>query len=400
MRRALFALVFSGAACGSSNHASDPPTDGSMQTGDGSGSGSGSGACPRSLGAEDRTRYLVVSHPYTTTGAKSTKFEVLSVSPTGAITRGKQFDMNRTSFGSIAFTPDGKVGIAVSSDSYTLGVFTLSDDGTPTVIDGAWGRQYFTPERVVIDPSGSIAYVLDSNTRGTNKGGIHAVQINCDGSLSYIGMIAEASTPRQMLIDGDRAFIAATTALDAPAGSDIEMLKLAGSGALTVMAGVDAFGDDDAIFGGMAITADKSAILIGDTSAGGQNRVATVKVTATAMTANNILPLPDPEAIETSPFDNTAIVTTADGDRISILEIVADGSWDVRGTLGSPQQPGDTVQVKRGALNGTVFISELSGIRTVTFGQAGAVTDKGLTDLTNGDDNDLVDLPGAIGITP
>lgn len=371
-------------------------------SGSNTGSGSGSGmACTRTAGPADAPRFLVVSHPYTQDAMKSTKYEVLHVDTAGAITRGAQFDMNHTSFGSIQFTPDGKVGIAVSDEKGTLGVFTLADDGTPTVVDPGFGTGMFYAERVVIDPSGTFAYVLDGNTRGANHGGVYAVQINCDATLTFLGMIADASTPRGMILDGDRAFLAATSALDAPAGSDVTMLQLHGSSAPTVMAGADAFGNDNAVFGGFALTADKSTILVGNTSFAGNNTVATVSVTATTLAPGIQLSVADPEAIETSPFDNTAIVTTADGDKITILDNGGtNGAWRIKGTLGSPQQPGDTVQIHRGALNGHVFISELSGIRHVAFGQGGTVTDLGVTDLSGGDDNDLVDLPGAIGITP
>ncbi|MFT3697961.1 MAG: hypothetical protein QM831_32775 [Kofleriaceae bacterium] len=400
MRR--LAFLFALAACGSST--TPGIGDDTMGDDDGSNTGSGSGsnmACTRTAGAADAPRFIVVSHSYTQSGDKSTKYEVLHVDTAGAITRGAQFDMNRTSFGSIQFTPDGKVGIAVSDEMGTLGVFTLADDGTPTVVDPGFGTGMFYAERVVIDPTGTIAYVLDGNTRGTNGGGVYAVQINCDATLTFIGKLADASTPRGMILDGDRAFLAATSTLDAPAGSDVTMLQLAGTMTPTVMAGADAFGNDNAVFGGFGFTTDKSTILVGNTSFAGNNTVATVSVTATTMTPGVQLSIADPESIETSPFDNTAIVTTADGDKITILnDQGTNGAWQIKGTFGSPQQPGDTAQIHRGALNGHVFISELSGIHHIAFGQGGTVTEVGFTDLTGGDDNDLVDLPGAIGITP
>jgi hypothetical protein len=362
-------------------------------------------ACGRVL-APDGARHIVISRPYSTTGDAATLFEVLSVSAAGDVTRAATpvtFDMHRTNFGSIAFTPDGKIGLSAQADG-TLGVFALAADGTPTVVDPGFGMGTFYADRVVVDPSGDFAYVLDGNTRA-NGGGIYAVRIGCDGTPTSLGLVAAGSTPGGLALDGDRALVAAGSMLDSAAGADAELLHWTGGATMpTVTSGADAFGDDNAIVGGFAMTSDKTALLIGDTNSfsGTGNRVAVVTVGATTVTPASVLAaIADPESIQASPFGNVAIVTTADGDAIHVLD---DGgtnhAWQIRGLLaytsGNPMQPGDTTQITRGALNGHVFVSELSSIRHVVFHADGSVVDVGALQFGGGLDQIL----GAIGITP
>ena len=361
--------------------------------------------CGRTL-APDGARHIVISRPYSTTGDATTLFEVLSVSAAGDVTRAATpvtFDMHRTNFGTIAFTPDGKIGLAAQEDG-TLGVFALAADGTPTVIDPGFGMGTFYADRIVVDPNGDFAYILDGNTRA-NGGGIYAVRIGCDGTPTSLGLVAAGSTPGGLVLDGARALVAAGSMLDSATGADAELLSWPGGTLMpTVTSGADAFGDDDAIVGGFAMTSDKTALLVGDTNSfsGTGNRVAVVTVGATTVAPANVLAaIADPESIQTSPFGNVAIVTTADGDAIHVLD---DGgtnhAWRIRGLLaytsGNPMQPGDTTAIVRGALNGHVFVSELSSIRHVVFHDDGSVVDVGALQFGDGLDQIL----GAIGITP
>lgn len=401
MRSACLVLL---AACGSGGNA---PTDAAFALDAPVTDDAPVTACPRTPGA-DGTRRVVVSRPYDTAGNAANTYEVLALSTAGVLTRPNvTFAMGRASAGAIEFTPDGKIGMIPQADG-TLGVFSLAADGTPAVISAGFGSGMFYASRVTIDPGGAYAYVLDSDTTA-NHGGIYAVAIACDGTPSLAGKIASASTPNGLILDGDRAFLAVgQSGLDAPAGNEAVMLHWPGGTATpTVAASSDAFGDDLAIVGGSALTADRSALLIGDVDAysGVPNRVGVVHVTATALApATVITPIVDPEAIATSPFGNVAVVTsTADGDAIYVLDDQgAAGAWRNRGKVtyqgAAPQLPGDVATIARGALNGRVLVAELSSIRQLQFGQDGSVTDEG--SLSFGGGNDLDQILGAIGVQP
>jgi hypothetical protein len=399
--RSVYVSVLLLAACGDDGaHSHDGPIDGTVTLD----SPAGSSTCGRVLAA-DGPRHVVISRPYDTNGDAATKFEVLSLSATGVLARGATpvtFDMHRTNFGTIAFTPDGKIGLVAQEDG-SLGVFALAADGTPSVVTASFGSATFYADRVIVDPSGDFAYILDGNTRA-NGGGIYAIRIGCDGTPTSLGLIAAGSTPGGLILDGDRALVAAGSLLDSATGADAELLHWMGTDLPTVTAGADAFGDDDAIVGGAALTSDKHTFLIGDKNSFSTtgNRVAVVTVGDTTLTPANILTMiADPESIQTSPFGNVAIVTTADGDAIHVLD---DGgtnhAWQIRGLLaytsGNPMQPGDTTAITRGALNGHVFVSELSSIRQVVFHDDGSVVDTGSLQFGDGLDQIL----GAIGVQP
>lgn len=402
MRRALFALAL--AACGNDANNKTSIDAGSTTDTSTTDSGGNPSTCGRML-APDGARHIVVAKPYTADSNPANTYEVLDVSATGAVSRHATpltFDLHRASFGAIAFTPDGKVGMVPQSDG-TLGVFGLAADGTPTVISAGFGMGMFYASRVVIDPSGDYAYVVDSDTMG-NGGGVYALKIGCDGMPSLIGKVAAASTPNGLILDGNRAFVVAgQSVLDAPASNEAVMVTWGATPAVTASA--NAFGTGEAIVGGSALSADKKTLFIGDTNSfsGIPNRVAVVGVGADSLVAETILtPIADPEAIVASPFGNVALVTsTADGDAIVILD---DGgtnhAWRVRGNVtysgAGPMLPGDMAAITRGALEGHVYVGELSSIRHLAFDDNGNVTDLGSVQFGDGIDQIL----GAIGITP
>ncbi len=390
-------------ACGSDHHAATGTDASSDATTDAS---SHPGVCGRTA-PPDGARHIVVSKLYTAASNPANTYEVLTLTAAGELVRPAtpvKFDMGRAAFGVIAFTPDGKLGFAPQSDG-KIGVFSLADDGTPTVINAAFDAGAYA-SRVVMDPGGDYAYVIDPDTRA-NHGGIYAVQIGCDNTLTPLGLIAAGSTPNGLVIDGDRAFVAAGAMLDSATGVDLTMLTWpSGTAAPTVTAGADAFGDDKAIVGGTALSADKKTFFIGDTNgfSGIPNRVAVVKVGGSALVPAGVLsPIPDPEAIVASPFGNVAIVSsTADGDAILVLDDGGtDHAWRVRGHVAyngaSPMLPADMAPITRGALEGHVLVVELSSIRQLAFDdQTNDVTDLG--SLTFGDGVD--EILGSIGITP
>lgn len=383
-------LVGLAAGCGGESAVSNNP--------DAPTSPDGPAGCARAPAAADRTRHVVVSHPYDTAGAKAGMYEVLELSPAGMLTRpGRTFELGRATSGTIAFTPDGEIGLVALEDG-KLGVFRLDASGVPAVVHAGFAGSFYA-SRVVVEPRGDRALVLDGNWR-ENGGGIYRVTIGCDGTLTEAGMIAPAKLPSAIAFAGEHAVVAATDIMDSQAaGHDVHLLGWGDAPA--VIAGADAFGDDMQIVGGAALTADGSTFLVGDTSqfANVPNRVAAVSVTATGVAKGDVVPVEDPASIVASPFGNVALVASAFGDAIFVLD-VANGAWRVRGevayTGGAPQLPSDFAAIERGTLRGHVLVSENVSVRHLAFRDTGAVDDLGSLAFGSG----LQNIAGAIGVTP
>jgi hypothetical protein len=354
-------------------------------------------ACPRTPKPADRTRHIVVAKPYDTAGAKANVYEVIEVSATGQLTRpNRTFTMGRGAFGSIAFTPDGEVGM-IAQEGGTLGVFTIDDAGQVTVVHEALGGDVYAM-RVYADPNGEHAWILDGNTR-ENGGALYRATIGCDGALSDIMVVAPARLPSGVAFFEGRMIVAAANIADSMTdGHDVHLFDRAMPPAR--LSGADAFGDDLQIVAGSALSADGATYFIGDASAGGNNRVAIVGVSQTEITPLARLPLDDPQGIATSPFGDVAIVTTAIGDAITILDKEGTGAtWRIRGPVSTPSKPllpGDLAPVHAGMLRGRVFVSENVSIRQLAFREDGTVENIGSLAFGSG----LQNILGAIGITP
>lgn len=392
------ALALALAACGSS----DPgKNDAPLGDDDAFHPDASATACPRDPAAPDRARHLVIAHPYDGKGDAATAFEVLNLSATGELSRGgATFDLGRAPFGTIQFTPDGEVGI-VPQDDGTLGIFTLAGDGTPTVVEAAFHGGFYA-DRIVPDPHGDGVWIVDGNTR-ENGGGIYRVDLACDGTPTDKGLVAAGSTPGGLaLVDDTHAVVAGGAVLDSAAGDDVDLLSWGAQPSR--LGGADAFGDDNAIIGGSALTGDGTFYLVGDVSqfSGVDNRVAVVSVGASGVAATTVLtPVEDPEGIATAPNAHVGIVTSAFGNKIFVVDDNNGAGWRVRGEVayqggGKPQLPGDVAEIHAGTLNGHVFVSENVGVRQLVLGDDGSVTDVG--SLTFGDGLDQV--AGAIGVQP
>jgi hypothetical protein len=362
--------------------------------------------CPRTPAAADRTRYVVLAHPYDTAAAASPTFEVLQLTAMGSLSRfspPRTFMLaTRAPFGTITFTPDGEVGL-VPLDDGKLGVFRLDADGNPTVVD-AGIKTTFYADRIVVAPSGDHAWVVDSNTR-ENGGGIYEIAIDCDGKVTERGLIAAAKSPGALgvIANGMRAIVPARDILTgSTAGDDVYLLDWSATPALR--GGADAFGDDDSNPSGFAISHDEKTAFLGDSSFVGTNRVGIVSIGDTDITPLAVIAdITDPAGIAASPYGDVAVVTSAQppGEGIYILDKGgANGTWRKRGAVtykgAAPQQPGDLVPFDRGALAGSILVSELATVRRLVFRDNGNVDDVSRLDFGDGYEN----IGGAIGVTP
>jgi hypothetical protein len=386
MRRVL--LVAALAACGegsdvTGDSGTTPPSDGP------------SGTCLRDPAPADRVRRVVVSHPYSADSMKANEWEVLDLSATGELTRpGHAFTMGRAYIGEVAFTPDGKIGIAPQEDG-TLGIFKLDDAGVATVLHASFKGSFYAA-RVVVAPSGAI-YVLDTQWRN-NGGGIYELAIDCNDVVMDKGMVAASKLPAALAFTtGNHQVVAAVDIGDSAMGGDVHLVSLTGP---TVIASANAFADDLQIVGGATLTND--AFLVGDTSQYGNepNRIAVVPITGMQLGTPYMIPnIEDPIALLAHPFADKVLVVSGFGDAMFQLA-KTNGTWASSGELtyqgAKPQLPGGAVMVERGALDGLVLVAENTGVRRVEMFAGGGVVDRGLFSLGDG----LVNTTGAIGVTP
>jgi hypothetical protein len=363
--------------------------------------------CTRTPAADDRARFVVVSHPYGEGGAQATSYAVLALSAAGELSdTGATFDMGRATDGVISFTPDGEVGLLAQGDG-TLGVFTLDAQGVPTVVHAGYDADdAFYATDVVMDPDGAHAYVVNDQWR-ENGGGIYRVAIACDGSLTHEGLVAAAKLPGAFIpLGGTMALAAGVDFLDSTAGDTAFAVDLSGP---SVFGSTNAFGDDQASVASAAVSASGRYFLIGDNNAfydppGMDNRVAVVAVGDVSLAPVQVLtPLEDPYAIIASPFDDGALVVSGFGDAIFELDYDdqnAAAPFSIAGELtyvgGRPQVPGNAVMVDRGSLRGLVLVAEVGGVRRARFNGGGAIEDLGVTPAGTG----VPGIVGAIGIQP
>lgn len=376
-------------------------------TGDDDDDDDGATGCPRALAAEDRVRYGAIGLPYTGASDPADTWEIVALSTTGGVSfTGTTFEMGRLPFGEVVFTPDGQVGM-VAQDDGTVGVFTVSATGVPTVVHAAFAGANFYASRVVIDATGEYAWILDSNFP-KNGGGLYRVKIGCPGSAEGNG----ALTDERMLIESKLlydmeirtpgvAIVYAKSLGDSAFANDLHKLSL---DPLDVTSGVDAFAaDDDAIVSDLALTNDGNFALIADNNAFGTgNRVSVVDVVPATPTQVQTLSIGDPVSIAVSPFDDVAIVADGFGNGVYVLEYDALTSPPFAAPVeltyagGAPELPGNFVTIVRGALEGNAYLAELSGIRRIRFEGGGQVTDEGLASRGGGVEN----IVGAFGFPP
>ena len=170
---------------------------------------------------------------------------------------------------------DGQVGLVPQEDG-SVGVFSVDGDGTIHVVHTGYDGGFYA-EKVVVEPSGEAAWIVDGNW-AENGGGLYRVDISCDdGSLSGTRYVMEAKLPADLLLARhrlDRALFVGREVAGASGGDDATLLDW--SATPTPMVGVDAFGDDDTSVSDAALTFDDRYALLADNCVfcSGDNRVA------------------------------------------------------------------------------------------------------------------------------
>ena len=389
-----------GAASTSSSSGDAGGAGGSTQTS--SSSGTGGGACVRTAGPVDAARFVVVGHGFDAQGDKGQDYEVLSLSPAGVLAKtGTHFAMATASDTEIVFTPDGKLGFTAQDDG-SLGAFRVHDDGTIDVLEAPIMPSYYA-SRIVMSPEGDHLFVLDEDFPASG-GGVYRVDIACDDTLTDRGLVVASKNAHGLVfVGGSDVILAAREALGATPKATALRLTLGATPAL--VDAVDAFGDVDAIVSALALTHDSKFALMGDNSgfASTPNSVAVLGIKPGGLVVTQNLPMiEDPFSLQTSPFDDAAIVVSGFGDAIVVLDYApaTAAPFSVRGKLpyvgGHPQVPGASAMVKRGALQGRVLVADVRGVFQVQFAPKGVVTDLGIFDLAGGTEN----IVSSIGVQP
>ncbi len=350
------------------------------------------GPCATDPMPADGTRYVVVANPFE--GADG-QYEVLRLSDRGVLgPRTGVFTMGKAYEGEIAFSLDGRVGVAAQDDG-TLGIFALAPDGTAIVIDPGYDGTAYAA-RVVADPAEPrVFWVLDSQTRN-NGAGVYRLSLDCHGGVIDETLAIAADLPYAMGFEssGDAVVIARAMGATGARGDDVYRVDLSTA---AVLGSADVFPDDEWIVSGFALGDDH--VFFGDNAGFSSvpNRLG-VAALAPIGFAQNGPAVDDPIALLLSPFGDHLLVV--DGFGNAFFDVPYDAAAAM--PLGTPveltyngprpQLPGGAVMITRGALTGLGLVSENVAIRVVRF-QPGMVIDVGPYSLDGA-------IAGAIGVQP
>ncbi len=378
--------------------APDDPRDPSTRTGrpgddtgpddtDPDDTGTPAEGCRATPAPADRDRAVLLALPYDEDANAADVWAVLTLSADGELSDdGTRVTMGRLATGEVAFTPDGSLALAPTEDG-ALAIYDVADQ---RVVEAAWDGGFYAG-KVVSDPSGEAAWVIDGNWPN-NGGGLYRVALDCEtGAPSGAERVLEAKLPADLLwVDGG-AILVGREVPGAAAGDDLARLDWPDTAAApAVRDGADAFGDDDAIVSDAAIVGDWA--LVGDISefSGVPTRVARVRLGDT-LVAEGPVEVEDPMSIVPFPDGSArALVASGYGDALFVLDVEAGSTTRAM----SSQLPGAMVAVTRGPLDGLVLVSEVGGVRLVRLGDD--AEDLGVFSLGSG----LDALPGAIGVAP
>lgn len=369
---------------------------------------------PRSA---DGNRFVVISNPYDKDTNAITTYRVFELDTQGNLTdRFKPFDMGTATGGEIQFTPDGRIGISAQKDG-SVGIFELDAQGNPRVIKAAWKGMPTQDEpggslyagSVAMSPEGDAYYMINSAWR-TSGGGIWRIPLDCEtGEPGQEEFYLPTKLPRYMAWmpnDPNTLMLAAHDVLDTEERFDLHAIAL--DGMPTRQNSARVFMDDEASISAFDITRDGKFALLGDVNLFGDamtnNRVGVISIApdGSMQPVQTILDVKDPASIKTSPHNNAALITSAEGNRILLFSYDPTDMAQPFTNLGpimtstTTPLPIDMVQIERGAQDGTVIVAELSSIRVVAFQPDGTVMELSNTPLGEG----VQHIVGAIGVQP
>lgn len=359
-------------------------------------------SCTRTTPTADVARKVVISHPYgKQADEKANAFEVLDLSLDGKLTKsGVTFEMGRA-FESIAFTPDGAIGLVAQEDG-SIGVFAFDSSGKVRVVHAAFKGPFYA-HRIVVAKTGDRAFVLDEQT-DNNGGGVHEVSIACGGELTYVGLVVPGGRAHAMALvpsDPNRAVFVGYKAIDSKDGDYVHLLDVADAKQPKRLASGNAFGDDEAIASSVAVTHDGKYALVTDNGFTKGSRM--VAVNLATMTSLPVVSTPNPAQIVVSPFDDAALLLNSDGeDALRVVKYDAtkqspfSAPSEIAYVGGKTSLPTVATVIERGALKGTVLVLEVTAVRTLTFATGGTVTDHGTLDFGEGYES----ITGALGVQP
>lgn len=359
-------------------------TDDTADTGPDTPPGDGCRATPAPA---DRERVVLVSLPYDADANRSEEWAVLSLSEAGELTDpGTRVTMGRASAGEVTFTPDGSLALSATEN----GELAVYDVTNGVVVDPAWDGGFYAGH-VVADPSGEVAWIIDSNW-ANNGGGLWRVDLDCvTGMPSNATRVLEAKLPQDLVwADGD-AILVGREVPGSAAGDDLA--RLTWGDPPTFRDGADAFGDDEAIVSDSAVVNDW--IIVGDISefSGIPTRIARVRLGET-LVAEEPVDFEDPISLTAFPDGSArALVASGYGNAYYVLDVERGTTTAV--SASGVQLPGSMVAVSRGSLAGLALVSEVGGVRLLQITGEGA-TDEGLFAFGTG----IEDIPGAVGVAP
>ena len=361
--------------------------------------------CVRALAPENAPRAVAVSHPFPSDGGtRDNRYELFTLASDGTLSsRNVEFRMGRASVASgvITFTPDGKVGLAPQDDG-SIGVFRLEADGGVTVVQAAFAPG-FSAGQVLMDPSGTRAWVTDFNVQ-SNGGGLYAVDIGCDGTLSNAQRVLPGNnaSAAAWLVPGSRAVVASRSLGTSPLAQDLHLADL---DAGTVLSSTTGFPDRDGVPPMVSVSADGRWVALPDNSYFvDPQRVAFFEVWNGALVSRQVLNITAPVGVAFSPFGNNGLLVqsdTADAYRAvsfnASTQAFSLASSPLTYTHGRPQLPGPPLLLERGALRGRVLVGELDSLRQLQFQPYGTLTDVSETPASGTGSAQIV---GAIGVSP
>jgi len=360
--------------------------------------------------------FIVASHPF----AQDTKeFRVYSFGNSTVSLTGQPFYLDKVSEGRISFIADGKYGL-VATDRGKVSIFSLDEQANAVPLYTDYRPKSCYADSVVADPvNATRAYLLDINV----SGGICAINIDSNGKVSDQGLVLSIPSAAQLLFPPAAAAAASNDAIVVSLTGVVTLVDWASHTPVFTINAFDTVdredGSADAVVPSATVTADgKYLLVLDDNAVMGTMRFAALRVNWASRTLERVqviansrqVSFADPVCIVASPYNNLALVSSAEGNAILQLRYnPADSATPfvllgpITITTTKPQLPSTMILLAPGggkdadAAVGRVIVAELSGIRQLQFMPDGSVVDMGLTD-SEYDSASGAGIIGAIGV--